>query len=111
MSAPSPGWREAYRDATEAPHPAVKERVWRGLQDGPRPRSTRRVVLAVAALGAVGAAIALLIPSGSVARAGDGYAYVATGATLREDGTRLALEHGRLAVSAWKTPVVVMVKS
>lgn len=103
----SPDWRSEYRAATEAPHPAVKERVWRAMQ-APR-RSRRPLALALAAGCAVAAAVALLAwpRSESVEVRSEGFAYVTASARLERQGTTLTLRSGRLVVSAWQTPVTV----
>lgn len=104
----SSDWRKTYRDATEAPHPAVKERVWRGLEPGRPARRAPRWVLAVSATAAVLALAWWLTPRArSVAQAREGYAFVTTGAVFTEGANALSLESGRVVVSAWRAPVVV----
>lgn len=101
-------WRSEYRAATEAPHPAVKERVWRGLEQRPRRSTARVAVFALAGCCAAVAVAVVLVPRGeSRAQTGDGFAWVSSDARLEQDGATLTLRSGRVVVSAWQTPVTV----
>lgn len=106
-STPS-GWRKDYRDETEAPHPAVKERVWRSLEGGPRKRTNgARVALGLAAVAAMAVLAFVWLRPRTVSHSADGFAYVATSARFEEQSRQLVLRSGRLEVSSWGTPVVV----
>ena len=101
-------WRGEYRAATEAPHPAVKERVWRAMQETPRTKRGLgwRVALAVGVAALV--ALAVFWPrTVSTSQAVDGFAFVATDARFEQLGSHFTLREGRLAVSAWGAPVVI----
>lgn len=103
----APDWRTEYRDATAAPHPAVKERVWRAMHES-QPRR-RRLAPLVALVVATAAALAFVawprVETASVR--GDGYSFVLTSARVTREGPAFDLASGRLAVSAWSTPVVI----
>jgi hypothetical protein len=99
-------WRSEYRAATEAPHPAAKERVWRAMQS-PR-RARRPLVLALAGCAAAAVALVTLWPRAeSLEVRGDGFAFVSSRARVEQQGATLTLRSGRLVVSAWQTPVTV----
>ena len=106
----SAGWRDEYREATEAPHPAVKERVWRALQSPPKKRLGWRVPVLAAGVSAL-VALAVFWPrTVSTSEAHDGYAFVATDARFDQQQQTFTLRQGRLAVSAWNAPVVIDAK-
>jgi hypothetical protein len=106
-STPS-GWRKDYRDATEAPHPAVKERVWRSLEGRPRTRSTgARVALSLVAVAALAVLAFVWLRPRTVNHAAEGFAYAAASARFEADDRQLVLRSGRLEVSSWGTPIVV----
>ncbi|MBL8923097.1 MAG: hypothetical protein JNJ54_29880 [Myxococcaceae bacterium] len=99
-------WRSEYRAATEAPHPAARERVWRAMQAPRRPRAT--LVLALAGCAAAAAVALVLWPrEESLEVQHEGFAYVSSSARLEREGATLTLRSGRLVVSAWQTPVTV----
>jgi hypothetical protein len=103
----SAGWRGDYREATSAPHPAVKARVWAAMQSSPRRGFGWRGPMLAAGVAAV-VALAVFWPrSISTSQLNDGYAFVATDARFEQEQQTLTLRQGRLAVSAWNTPVVV----
>jgi hypothetical protein len=102
----SSGWRDHYREATAAPHPAAKERVWRGLHAAPR-RSSWRVPAFAAGVAALIAAFVFWPRSVSTSGSNERYAFVATDARFEQEGARFTLRQGRLAVSAWSTPVII----
>lgn len=103
----SAGWRGDYREATSAPHPAVKARVWAAMQSSPRRGLGWRGPMLAAGVAAV-VALAFFWPrSISTSQLNDGYAFVATDARFEQEQQTLTLRQGRLAVSAWNTPVVV----
>ncbi len=99
-------WRDDYREATAAPHPAAKERVWRGLHAAPRPFPWR-VPGFLAAVAALIAVVGFWPRSVSTSWANDRYAFVATDARFEQEGARFTLRHGRLAISAWGAPVLI----
>jgi len=105
----SAGWRDEYRAATAAPHPAAKERVWRAMQTTPnlkRGLGWRLPALAIGVAALV--AIAVVWPrSVSTSEAHDGFAFVATDARFEQLQQTFTLRNGRLSVSAWNTPVVI----
>jgi hypothetical protein len=103
----SAGWRGEYREATSAPHPAVKERVWRAMQSSPRRGfGWRGPMLAAGVAAAV--AVAVFWPrSVSTSQRSDTYAFVATDARFEQEQQTFTLRQGRLAVSAWNTAVVI----
>lgn len=107
----SAGWRDEYREATEAPHPAVKERVWRAMQDTPQRRGLGwRLPLLAAGVAAL-VAVAVFWPRNvSTSEAHDGFAFVATDARFEHRQQTFTLSNGRLGVSSWNTPVVIDAK-
>jgi hypothetical protein len=100
-------WRSEYREATAAPHPAVKERVWRSMQ-APRPRAAPwRVLLAGAAVALTVAVVSAWPRTSSEQRREDGFAWASTDARLEVQGAELTLSRGAVVVSAWGQPVTV----
>lgn len=102
----STDWRSEYREATAAPHPAVKERVWRSMQ-APKKRSVRVVTFVATASLVLVAGFVAWPKTTSTSRQVDGFAWVSTNARVDGDGAALALHTGTLQVSAWSTPVTV----
>lgn len=102
----STDWRSEYREATAAPHPAVKERVWRSMQT-PKARTSRPLLMVAAASLALVLGVIAWPKTTSTSRQGDGFAWVSTNARLEGDGASLTLHTGTLQVSAWATPVTV----
>jgi hypothetical protein len=104
-------WRRDYRQATEAPPVGAKGRVWRAMT-APRPASRRWLMPAFGGAMAAGVLLVLAVWPRAVseARAGEGFAYVATAATFSREGRHLSLEAGRLATSVWGAPVQVHVR-
>ncbi|MDX2009284.1 MAG: hypothetical protein SFW67_03790 [Myxococcaceae bacterium] len=104
-------WRRDYRQATEAPPVGARARVWRAMTVA-KPASRRWLMPAFAGAMAAGVLLVLALWPRAVneARAGDGFAYVATTATLSREGRHLALGAGRLALSVWGAPVQVDVR-
>lgn len=102
----STDWRSEYREATAAPHPAVKERVWRSMQT-PKARSVRPLMFVAAASVLLILAFIAWPKTTSISRQADGFAWVSTNARVEGDGATLTLHTGALQVSAWSTPVTV----
>lgn len=102
----STDWRSEYREATAAPHPAVKERVWRSMQT-PKARSARPLMFVAAASLVLVIGFIAWPKTSSTSRQADGFAWVSTNARLDGDGAELKLHTGTLQVSAWSTPVTV----
>lgn len=102
----STDWRSEYREATAAPHPAVKERVWRSMQT-PKARTSRPLLMVAAASLALVLGVIAWPKTTSTSRQADGFAWVSTNARLEGDGASLTLHTGTLQVSAWATPVTV----
>lgn len=102
----STDWRSEYREATAAPHPAVKERVWRSMQT-PKTRSFRPLMLVAAASLVLVVGFIAWPKTTSTSRQADGFAWVSTNARIDGESASLKLQTGTLQVSAWSTPVTV----
>lgn len=102
----STDWRSEYREATAAPHPAVKERVWRAMQT-PKARSVRPLLLVAAASLLLVIGFIAWPKTTSTSRQADGFAWVSTNARVTGEGAALTLHTGTLQVSAWATLVSV----
>lgn len=98
-------WRKTYRDATAAPSPGARARVWHSMQ---QPRATTRWIPVLAFAAVAAAVLAIVWPrTATRAEALEGFAYQATEARFERSASTFSLESGRLVVSAWQTPVVV----
>ena len=102
----------AFKEATSAPPPFAKERVWKGLQS-PRPQRARLVLaLGVAVLLGAGVTRAVLRGQEADGQWHDGAASaVWSRAHIERSGHTLTLERGAVAVSSWGTPVEVHARS
>ncbi|MEW5742389.1 MAG: hypothetical protein AB1938_25960 [Myxococcota bacterium] len=104
----SSDWRREYRDATQAPPPGAKERVWRRLDTSARPSPVRRWAPALALAAAVVVAVVAWPRTESKTWRTDGSVVSVQDARFSYDAPShtFTLEEGTLTASVWQGPAL-----